>query len=45
MMDSGIYVFAIEQWQGNGKLLNDGLFQKQPRIQLEALYIYGRFWN
>ncbi len=25
-----IYVFVIEQWRGTGKLLNDGLFQKQP---------------
>jgi hypothetical protein len=33
MIDSGIYVFAIEQWQGNGKLLDDGLFQKQPTPQ------------
>jgi hypothetical protein len=30
MIDSGIYFFAIEQRQGNGKLLNNGLFQKQP---------------
>jgi hypothetical protein len=30
MIDSGIYVFVIEQRQGNGKLLDDGLFQKQP---------------
>jgi hypothetical protein len=26
MIDSGIYVFAIEQGQGNFKLLDDGLF-------------------
>ncbi len=30
MIDSGIYVFAVEQRQGNGKLLDNGLFQKQP---------------
>jgi hypothetical protein len=30
MINSGIYVFAIEQQQGNGKLLDNGLFQKQP---------------
>jgi hypothetical protein len=30
MIDSGIYFFAIEQRQGNGELLDDGLFQKQP---------------
>jgi hypothetical protein len=30
MINSGIFVFAIERRQGNGKLLNDGLFQKQP---------------
>jgi hypothetical protein len=30
MIDSGIYFFAIERRRGNGKLLDDGLFQKQP---------------
>jgi hypothetical protein len=30
MINSGIYVLAIERWQGNGKLLDNGLFQKQP---------------
>jgi hypothetical protein len=30
MIDSEIYFFAIEQRRGNGKLLDNGLFQKQP---------------
>jgi hypothetical protein len=30
MIDSGIYVFVIEQRQGNGELLDDGLFREQP---------------
>ncbi len=30
MIDSGINVFAIEQRRGNGKLLDNGLFRKQP---------------
>ncbi len=30
MINSGIYFFAIERRQGNGKLFDDSLFQKQP---------------
>jgi hypothetical protein len=34
MIDYGNYFFVIEQRQGNGKLLDDGLFQKQPTPEL-----------